>query len=151
VLPIDDCPFDVVDRLREALELQSERTKAALGLYLDDLPADHRVGEWERRLLAPLATDEWRGYVGKVDQIEVFDSLSDTTFALYRPGSPFRLQALRLGWPYQLRHGDWYKEGLPLSDEDAYYLERAEGANTAPDSETPLDGHIIGSSWKDTV
>lgn len=141
VLPINACPFDAVDRLLEAAEAW-QRPKAALGLYTDDLADAHRVVEWEDRLLYPLLEDPWKGVIGHLaNGTTVYDSLADTTFALYRPGTEFRLEALRLGDSYQLRHEDWYSEGFALSAEDEFYLAHAEGVRD----------DFAGSSWKDVA
>lgn len=112
LVPLDECPVDAVSHLRELAERHSF-PKAALGLHLDDVPASMDSLEWERslvsreRMLAP----------------GVYDSMADTTFAVYRPNAPFGYTALRTGWPYQARHASWYC--TEPSDEDRYYLERA--------------------------
>lgn len=129
VLPLDDCPLAAVEYLSELLG-RYPHPKAALGLYLDDTP-DFKSKDWERELVLPER------------QLEtgVFDSLADTTFAVYRAGAPFTLTALRTGWPYQARHvcPAWY--GGDLSDEDRFYLEHANRTD---------DGALVnglGSSW----
>lgn len=126
VLPVDGCPDDVVEHLGELLARYPHVPKAALGLHLNDVPLTMDALPWERSLVSP---DR---------QLEpgVFDSLSDTTFALYRPGMHFRFQALRTAWPYQVRHVPWYT--TEPGPEDAYYLARAKGG----------DGF---SSWKDAL
>lgn len=132
IIPIPDCPHDAVDHLHRLLIEYPDQPKAALGLHLDDVPASMPALDWELRLLHPLPGDEWKGQL----RPGVYDSLSDTTFALYRPNSGFTLQSIRTGWPYQARHASpaWY--GGPLSTEDIFYLEHA-------------DGGPQGSSWKD--
>jgi hypothetical protein len=134
IVPIEDCPPNAVEHLQDVLQRHPEHQKAALGLHLDDVPASMRSLDWELRLLYPEAGDAWRGQV----EPGVYDSLSDTTFALYRPRSGFPLQALRTGWPYQARHEcpSWY--GGDLTDEDRFYLNRARSG--------PL-----GSSWKENA
>jgi hypothetical protein len=114
ILPIDACPADAIAYLAELLDRFPRAQKAALGLYLDDVPETLDSLEWERSLVAG----------SKLCAPGVFDTLSDTTFALYRANAPFGLHALRTGWPYQARHMSWYSQE-PLSAEDAYYLERA--------------------------
>ena len=114
IVPIGDCPHGAVARLRYLMDAY-RAPKAGLGLYLDDVPADCPHLAWERSLISP----------ERELQPGVFNSLIDTTFALYRPGIPFDLPALRLGYPYQARHvsPSWY--GGDLSDEDRFYLKRA--------------------------
>jgi hypothetical protein len=125
IVPIDECPLDAVDRLRELLGRHSDFPKAGLGLYLDDLPADFPHRKWE-------TGPEIDG-----PQLEpgAVTSLVDTTFALYRPGSDFVYKAIRTKAPYLARHVSpaWY--GGPLTDEDVYYFDHA-----LPGPE--------GSSWK---
>jgi hypothetical protein len=122
IVPIDDCPFDVVDVLRSALALHPEHQKAALGLYLADLPDDFKHREWETALLNP--GSGWSGLVGYINGARIYDSLADTTFALYRSGAQFDYRALRLGYPYQARHlsPSWYGGE---TNEDRYYFDHA--------------------------
>ena len=125
IVPTEDCPLDAVAHLHRLMD-EHKRPKVGLGLYLEDVPADMPSLGWERSLhsreIAP----------------GVYDSLIDTTFALYEAGTPFQYEALRTGAPYLARHASpaWY--GGELSDEDRYYLERAETGPT-------------GSSWKERL
>lgn len=112
VLPVDNCPRDAVARLAELLG-RYPHPKAALGLYLDDTP-DFQSKDWERSLVG----------ADRALAPGVFDSLADTTFALYRPSAPFTLTALRTGAPYQCRHIPWYHLGEP-DEEECYYLAHA--------------------------
>lgn len=127
VVPIAACPLDAIEHLSELLQRYPQFPKAGLGLYLDDVPEDLRSLAHERQLVAPdrqLAPG-------------VYDSLIDTTFALYRPNTPFCYEGIRTGAPYQARHLPWYRTG-ELSEEDRYYLDHATAG--------PL-----GSSWKETL
>lgn len=135
-VPIDDCPLDAVEFLHELLERYPHAPKAGLGLYTDDV-YDPQLLKWERdTLLNPEPNGRWKGRLGyalserpgPLCGAHVFDSWIDTTFALYRPGTQYGLPALRTGLPYQCRHisPSWYPED-PLSDENQYYLDRAEG------------------------
>jgi len=125
ILPLDSCPLDAVAHLHRLMD-EHRRPKVGLGLYLDDVPADMPSLGWERQLAS----------VSRETVPGVFDSLIDTTFALYRPGAEFAYEAIRTGAPYLARHASpaWY--GGELSEEDAYYLAHARGGPT-------------GSSWKD--
>jgi len=125
LVPIGDCPPDLVERLVWLLPLSSYG-KVGAGLHLDDLPGTLPSLEWERELVA-----EHRKIVPGA-----YNSLVDTTFALYRPGAEFAYEAIRTGYPYQMRHSSWYCDSGNLRDEDRYYLEHAS-------SEGPT-----GSSWK---
>lgn len=127
VVPINACPNDLVERLYYLLT-RRDYTKAGAGLYLDDVPTTLPSYQWEQELVA----DRRRIWPG------AYDSLVDTTFALYRPNSDFCYEAIRSGYPYQLRHSSWYTQSDELSDEDRYYLEHANTGST-------------GSSWKETI
>jgi hypothetical protein len=124
VIPTDDCPLDAIQRLSDLLDRYSEFPKAALGLHLDDVPPDLPCLGWERSLVSP----------DRELEPGVYQSLADTTFAVYQPGAEFSLAAIRTGTPYTARHMPWYTHGQELSVEDRYYLEHA----------TPGP---LGSSW----
>jgi hypothetical protein len=129
ILPIDECPLDAVAHLGRLLDRHSSYSKVGLGLYLDDVPASMPSLGWERQLVSVSR---------EIPPGGVFDSLIDTTFALYRPGASFEYEAIRTGAPYLARHCSpaWY--GGELSDEDRFYLEHATAG--------PL-----GSSWKERL
>lgn len=114
LLPIEKCPKDIVDYLYRMLRLHPW-PKAGAGLYLKDVPRSVQSLAWGHKLVHP----------GREVRKGVFDSQVDTTFALYRPNSQFSLRALRLGFPYQMRHLPWYHLGEP-SEEESYYLAHAE-------------------------
>jgi len=121
VLPVEDCPSDLVAELRDILDEFPRVPKAGPSLCIDDLPAsfDPEIINWERALTSPLR----RLHRRKGDP--VFLSKIDTTFALHRPHVQFTYSAIRTGPPYQMRHTSWYTEGQPLSVEDNFYLSRA--------------------------
>lgn len=124
VIPIAECPHDAVAHLYDLLERYPTFPKAGLGLHLDDLPATLPSLKWEQSLVSP----------DRELEPGAFDSLIDTTFALYRPGARFDYRAVRTGAPYQARHMSWYV--TEPDAEDAYYLEHA------------IPGPA-GSSWKE--
>ena len=126
LLPTAECPLDAVAHLHELLMAHPKFSKAGLGLHLDDVPETLRSLEWERSLVS----SEREFSPG------VYDSLIDTTFALYRPGVPFEYRAIRTGAPYEARHLPWYV--TEPTSEDRYYLERA------------MFGPL-GSSWEGMV
>lgn len=121
LIPIAQCPLDAVAHLHRLMD-EHQHPKVGLGLYLDDVEFPSKG--WERSLVsAPRETAPG-----------VYESLIDTTFALYEAGAPFQYEAIRTGAPYLARHGSWYVTEPDV--EDAYYLERAEVGPT-------------GSSWKE--
>jgi hypothetical protein len=128
VVPTGECPVDAVAYLQALLLRYSDYPKAGLGLCLDDVPpgTDPGLLAWERELVSGQG-------VSRELEPGVWGSLIDTTFALYRPGAPASVQAIRTGAPYQARHMGWYAELAPTA-EDVYYVERAD---TGP----------FGSSW----
>jgi SAM-dependent methyltransferase len=95
--------------------------KAGLGLRLDDLPDTYgfrnEVLAWERRF--------WRAPVAR----GLFLAHIDTTFALYRPGSSFSVNAVRTGFPYLARHEPWYINSANPTDEELYYRATAQRGN----------------------
>jgi hypothetical protein len=116
VVPVDDCPQDVLAHFKNLLDRHPTYQKAGFGLYLDDVPAHCPHLGHERALMSR--------------EIEpgVFESAIDTTFALYRPGATFDYRALRTGMPYMARHLSpaWY--GGELTDEDRFYLRESKEA-----------------------
>ena len=130
IVPVDDCPLDLIAHLREWLERRPDFPKAGPGLYLEDLPKDFPHWGWETgpQIRGPILGQG------------AYASLIDTTFALYRPGARFAYEGIRMDFPYEARHisPSWYCD-VPLSAEDRYYLEHA---RTDP---------CLGSSWAATV
>ena len=115
VLPGDSCPHDAVEHFQELLQRHPAFDQAGFGLRIDDLPDwyPHRdeVVRWERPF--------W------VDEVEpgVFAAHIDTTFALYRPGTGYKVtEALRTDRPYTARHLPWYRDPRSPDDETAYYF-----------------------------
>lgn len=117
VLPIGDCPHDLAAHLHELLLRYPSIPKAGPGLFLDDVPSELSSLDWERELVSPAR------------QLEphVFDSLIDTTFALYRPGAEFEMRAIRTTGSHQARHMPWYRQDASqLAEDDRWYLEHAD-------------------------
>jgi hypothetical protein len=117
VIPTEDCPLDAVAYLHGLLDRHSDFPKAGLGLHIGDVPNSLASLDWERSLVCP-----GRLVPGEHD---VYSSLVDTTFALYRPRTVHGLVALRTGGDYQVRHMPWYYPSTHVSDEDRYYLDHA--------------------------
>jgi hypothetical protein len=114
VVPDECCPPNVVEHLVSLLDANPEICKAGLGLRVDDLPKAYKFREqailWE--------SQHWRRPVSR----GLFKAPIDTTFAVYRPGTPFALEpALRTGWPYLARHEPWYADSDQPSDEERFY------------------------------
>lgn len=115
VLPDESCPHDAVERFQELLQRFPAFDQVGFGLHIDDLPEHypHRdaVVRWERPF--------W------VDEVEpgAFAAHIDTTFALYRPGTGYKVtEALRTGPPYTARHLPWYRDPRHPDAETDYYF-----------------------------
>lgn len=117
VVPIEACPLDAVQHLRDLMDRNAVWPKAGLGLYLADVPEDLPSLHHERALIA-----EGRRVPGGA-----YASQIDTTFALYRPGqyASFSYAGLRASYPHTARHMSWYV--TEPDEEDRYYLDHALG------------------------
>ena len=116
VVPDSTAPADTFEYLQELLLRHGGFDKIGLGLHIDDLPDVYPFREeviaWE----SPFWTKE----------IEpgVYAAHLDTTLALHRPGTPYKVtEALRTGAPYMARHLPWYRTPLQPDSENAYYLQ----------------------------
>lgn len=117
VLPDPDCPADAVEYFQTLLLRNRGFDKAGFGLRIDDLPQcyPHRrhVRRWEEQF--------WRREIAP----GVYAAAIDTTFAVYRPGTPYKTnEALRTGAPYLARHLPWYRDPRNPDPETRYFLER---------------------------
>ena len=137
VVPVAECPHDVIARFSELLDRYGDVAKVGFGLRVDDLPDKYR---FRREVL------EWESQFWDVrNEVEpgVFRAAIDTTFALYRSWSSTAppIDALRTGWPYVARHTTWYVDSTSPSAEDRFYAERvAQGTPESPGT----------SSWSGT-
>lgn len=121
VVPIDDCPDDLMVRLMNLLDMAFDRTKVGLSLKINDIPNTNpnqkEIMDWESQY--------WRSKITH----GVFKAEVDTTFAMYRPKYDYRLKhftkAWRTDYPYQARHGGWYLDLKNLSEEQKYYMKTA--------------------------
>ena len=113
IVPVKYCPINVIDHFHALLDRYPDRFKVGFGLKIDDLPAHYRfaaeVKVWEGQFWA------------KEVEPGVYDAPIDTTFALYRPGSPHHASALRTGEPYVARHTPWYAHTRRPDREERYY------------------------------
>ncbi len=95
-----------------------ERRKVGFGLRIDNIPNHYTLKEhvvaWEKQF-----------WVSKVER-DVYDAEIDTTFALYRPKTPYVLgPALRTGGKYVAMHEPWYLDSAKVNDEVKYYRSHA--------------------------
>lgn len=117
VLPIDNCPEDFLDFFRNVLINDVTVKKIGFSLKFDDLPDTYnskaKVIDWESKF-----------YSKPINNL-LFDSIIDTTFALYRPfsggGAKLNNKTYRTAFPYQAYHLPWYENSNNLTEEQIYY------------------------------
>ena len=119
VIPIKECPKDVLPLFKRTLEQNPDIDKVGFSLQIDDLPDHYRhkknVITWEGQF--------W------IDQFSsrFFRAPIDTTFAMYRPGSRHENgKALRSAPPCAARHTPWYQDSRHPTDEEQYYATHAD-------------------------
>ncbi len=119
ILPISDCPIDIISHMKELLTKYPNIGKIGFGLVIDDLP-DHYV------LKEKVIQYESKYWLNKIND-EVYDALVDTTFALYRPGvkGDWQVKAYRTSFPYLAHHLPWYENSSQPSDEELYYIAKS--------------------------
>ncbi|TCK70829.1 hypothetical protein C7378_3218 [Acidipila rosea] len=118
VVPIEPCPLNMAWSLFELLRAFPAYIKAGPALHLDDLPAHYHLREQVIALENSL--------YGREILPGVFQADIDTTFALYRPHSPYTLgPAMRVRGDCELRHLPWYVDSSNVDEEERYYREHA--------------------------
>lgn len=123
ILPIDECPLDVVKFFQETLHKHSHINKVGFGLKIDDIPDFYQKKEdvinWEIKFWGNLVSEN------------LFKADIDTTFALYRAFSAGQQwgKTLRSGGKYLARHLPWYENPNSPSDEELFYRKMAIGSS----------------------
>jgi hypothetical protein len=102
----------------QILNKYKEYNKVGFGLRIDNIPDCYelkdKVIQWESKF--------WEDPVER----NLYDALLDTTFALYRPNTPYTIEnALRTGGKYVAEHEPWYADSSAPSDEVKYYRAHA--------------------------
>jgi hypothetical protein len=145
VIPVESCPLDAVGEFYRLLCRFPRFVKAGFGLRFDDLPPHYhlrsRVMEWEK--------NQYKEEI----QPNVFEADIDTTFALYRPGTPYCYgPAIRTLGKYQARHLAWYVDSEKPDAEEIFYRSHAVSSvttwNVSGDVK-PLNGVSGRSSVRD--
>lgn len=117
IVPIEECPRNVLEFFWDALQAYPNKSKAGFGLKIDDLPKHYKlrgdVIAWESQF--------WKKKITP----KLFDADLDTTFALYRPNASYDLSAMRSGFPYLACHWPWHQNSAQPSDDQLYYLQHA--------------------------
>ncbi|WP_223033956.1 glycosyltransferase [Hanstruepera marina] len=142
ILPIDECPGDMMWVLMTLLDKAYDRTKVGLSLKIDDIPEHNpnkkAVENWEKQF--------WKSEChSKAYKAEI-----DTTWAMYRPGYKYKLKHFTKAWrskpPYMARHEGWYVDTGNLTEEQKYYMQTAnESASWNIDS----NGNLVNTVHKD--
>lgn len=119
VVPTDECPKDVLQVFKRALDEHREFDKVGFSLKIDDLPDHFRhkknVILWEGQF--------WTDRFNK----RFYRAPIDTTFAMYRPGLGHENgKSLRSAPPFEARHMPWYQDSRNPTDEEAYYVQHAD-------------------------
>lgn len=116
-LDLAGVPGDALDRLKEEFLAHPQVNKAGFSLEVADVPDKFPLKRGNLNIEAKY----WRRRLGRG-----WDAPIDTTFALYhrRRARPF-FQAIRLDRPYTARHLPWYLGIDDVTEEERYYLDRA--------------------------
>lgn len=126
ILPVEECPLDVVKYFQEILNNHQDINKVGLGLKIDDIPDFYphkaNVIKWESKY--------WEKPIAK----NLFKADIDTTFALYRAFSVNQQwgKSIRTAGKYLARHLPWYENPTFVSDEEMYYRKNTIGSGWYP-------------------
>lgn len=124
ILPVEYCPSNILEYFREILQAYPTYHKAGFALKIDDIPEHfnlkHSVIKWEQQF--------WKTSL----DLNIYDALIDTTFALYRPGSKggANIMAIRTAGKYMARHLPWYENSDMLDDETINFLTTSSSASS---------------------
>ena len=121
-IPIDETPDDFLEDMIEAAE-DCTQHKMGMGIKIDDLPDTF----YKKEEVIKHESIFW-GNLGIIEgkKMPVYKAATDTTFAIYRPGTmPLQgtyITGTRTGYPYVVRHLPWYYDYNNLPDDEKYYL-----------------------------
>lgn len=133
ILPIKECPKDVVRYLFHILKKYSFLDKVGLGLKIDD------ITYWNKEEIVK----ENKQYYQMLLEDNIYFSPVDTTFALYRPVYSYRLfSAARVTGNKMARHLPWYLDINNLPEDEIYYM------NTANESASEMKNYRAMMSVK---
>ena len=116
IVPVEECPYDVLQKMLRLLRNHPYIKKAGFALKTDDITFAGKEAVWHserERMMMELAPDVYFGVI-------------DTTFALYRNLRHYNAYAtLRLAGDYMARHLPWYMDYQKLSTDEDYYAKHA--------------------------
>lgn len=120
VVPIDECPSDIIEYFTEILNKYPELNTVGCHLKYDDFPEEFP------KYFAQVQHDYTA--IKIIDKTELYRAPIDTTFALRRACTSMGWsdRSLRTGFPYLIKHLPFYTDLNNLSDEDKFYFETAE-------------------------
>jgi hypothetical protein len=114
VIPTEESPLDAISYFSNLLDRYPDIVKVGFGLRIDDLPNRYRAR-------SDVIAHEGQFWSTEVEP-GVYIAPIDTTFAIYRAGTPFVIKpALRTGAPYLARHLPWYADSSSPTAEQLYY------------------------------
>lgn len=124
ILPVEQCPADVLRVFYRILQKNPFIKKVGFGLKIDDIPEHFRLKSQIRQQ----EKQYWLHRLPAASAVAQYIAPVDTTFALYRHGNYYEIcdEAVRTGFPYMARHFDWYLDSANLSEEQAYYYRHAD-------------------------
>lgn len=118
VLPSENCPKDIVQRLFEILNAHREFRKVGLGLIWEDITFYDKT-VWQEKEADFYARGNLGGGIAYANV--------DTTFALYSNLRSYSLRfSLRTVGDLRCRHLPWYFDYDNLPEDEKYYLEHAD-------------------------
>lgn len=121
ILPVEDCPKDIVAHLWRILRRYPFLEKAGIGLRYDDISCFHQTDIQERE----------RAYYRFPLESEVYFSPIDTTFALYQNIRHYTvLTSARTTGRCQARHLPWYYDYGHLPEDEQYYMQHANASSS---------------------
>lgn len=121
VIPVPECPPDAAEIMWDILQL-GNWPKCGMGLDIAALDPGHSVYAWESTM--------WRDQILS-EPCPVYIAPTDTTWAVYRPGTEFHLEGVRTGYPYVAIHTTWWMENMRLDPEHEYYLAHANAEHSS--------------------
>lgn len=131
LIPAPYCPGNLVQRMFDLLTESDRFDKVGPSLRLDNVPGHYA----KKDLVLAWESYFWHRPVGR----GVYNAPIDTTFAMYRPGTNFKIDPnknARLGYPYTLEHTPWYIDERNLDEEEQYYRNNADHRVTSWSSDS---------------
>lgn len=122
----DECPDNFLERFYRILTTRSYTAKVGNALRIDDLPDCYeqkkKVREWKAQF--------WQKPLGN----DLYLAPIDTTFALHKPnteiGHHYTGERIRVAGVCTAIHRPWYIDSAHLSEEEQYYADTVNRANT---------------------